>query len=437
MRLLALLSFLAAAALAADPPSLQDPAHFERLVREGDVEALLRATDRSSPPAERRLACLGLGRVGGDRARDRLLELLGERTGDATADGWIRLYAAHGLARLGDPGTAMDLVLAISTANPDDFLAARAAMDRDDEYFTIDAQLCDALLGMGVWNAEESLVEQLRRRHRVRVAIDALEVLRRRTGLALPFRYNGSFAAREADAAAWEKALRETRASRVRARPFDASNPRFQARCREVAAWLGGARINYRLIAQRSLGILGPPAVPFLLELLSGENPVAQRQAAFVLGRIGERGAGPALIKALEVRDDDARAEAIDALRRLGYHEAHDAVRARLGDPDPEVRAAAATYLGSLRRTEDAATLRAAGERETIAGTRTAILCARLRCGDTGALPDLVRVFVEGEPLDRRSALAAIEEHFGSPLGLDPDADREVRAAKAEEILSK
>ncbi|MGQ0613033.1 MAG: HEAT repeat domain-containing protein [Planctomycetaceae bacterium] len=436
MRITLLLGLLALAARAEEPRSLEDPAEFRARVTARDVAGLLAATAPERPPGERRLAAVALGMVGGEEARDRLLQLFVESSGQADADGWIRLYAAVGLARLKDPGTAIDLILRISTVNPDDSLAVRASPERSEEYFTIDAQICDALLGMGVWSAEASLVEQLRRRHRVRVAIDAAEVLRRQTGLALPFRYNGSFDDRESDAAAWEAALRASRAERVARRPFDASSPRFQTRLAEVVGWLGGSSINHQLIAKRALLLLGPLALPALRTLLASDNRVGRRHAAWVLGRLGDPSAAPWLNAALDGDDADARAEALDALRLVRHAPARPRAREFLRDRDAEVRSAAAAFLGALGGAEDAPLLRAAYAEERAPGTRTALAAARLRCGDREAVEPLVAILLTGEILDRRTALAALEEVAGRSFGVDAEGDLNGRQAKGEEIVA-
>ncbi len=436
MRIALLLALVAVATRAEEAPSLEDPAEFRARVAARDVEGLLAATAPERASGERRLAAVALGMVGGEAARDRLLQLLVESSGNADADGWIRLYAAVGLARLKDPGTAIDLILRISTVNPDDSLAVRASPERTEEYFTTDAQICDALLGMGLWSAEASLVEQLRRRQRVRVAIDAAEVLRRQTGLDLPFRYNASFDDRDRDAAAWDSALKASRAERVARRPFDPSSPRFQSRLAEIVGWLGGSSINHQLIAKRALQLVGPPALPPLKALLASDNRVGRRHAAWVLGRLGDPAAAPWLMAALDGDDEDARAEALDALRLVRHAPARPRAQEFLRDRDAEVRSAAASFLGSIGKAEDAPALRAAFDAETAPGTRTALACARLRCGDREAVGPLAAILVQGEILDRRVVLVVLEEVAGKSFGVDPEGAEEARQAKGEEIVA-
>ena len=399
-----------------------------------DLSALpfLQRTAKDQPPRQRRLACIGLGRVGGHAARDRLLELLRETTGVAERDGPLHLYAAVGLTLRRDPATAVDLLNALSTIDPNDPIGALASESRNEEYFTVDAQIADALLGMGLFGAEEELVEQLRRRHRIRVLIDAYAVLRRHTRKDLPFRYNGSYKDRLADADAWLSWLRATRGEREQKRPFDASNRRFQRRTREMVHDLGTPSVNNQLIAKKVLRRIGIHAIPFLAEALESDNPVGQRHASFVLGEIGRIEAAPVLRAALGLADRDARAQVIDALRKLGDRYAHDRIANQLFDRDPEVRASAADYLGALGGPADIAALNRALSPERADATRTALLCALTRLGDRDADKQLLRVFRDGEQLDREAARGALDAVGAEPLHAVALDRPEKRAAAAK-----
>ncbi|MHC4932087.1 MAG: HEAT repeat domain-containing protein [Planctomycetota bacterium] len=412
---------------------------LDRIVELGEVDALLEATSAASPPRTRHLASLALGRIGGERARDRLVEMLAEFTREPQQDGPMHLYAAAGLTLLADPGTAVDLVLNLSGVNPNDNIAVLASEERTEEYFTVDAQICDALLAMGLWEAEEELVAQMRRRDRIRVLIDAYAVLRRHTGLDLPFRYNGSYADRNLDADAWLKELRQTRDARRIRRPFHAADPHFAARCREVASWLGGTAANLQLMARRVFLRLGRQGVPFLVEALESENLIAQRQAALLLGLIAFPDSAPALREALQASDPDVRARVIHALTAIRDPLAWKTILPFLEDRDAGVRAAAAAYLGRIGSkggvaSQDAvAPLRGALEREKIAAPRTAMLCALLRLGQEDTAARLIDEFIRGQQHDRESALAALKE-FGAPCGeasaLSSKQDREEAAAR-------
>jgi len=269
--------------------------------------------------------------------------------------------------------------------------------------------------------------------------IDAYAALRRHSGLELPYRYNGSYADRVADADAWLAALRASRAERERARPFDREDPRFRKRCDELVAWLGQPSVNYQLIAHKALSLIGPPALPSLLAALASDNRVWQRQAALALGRLGDAAAVPALRAAVGFEDPDARSKALDALRLIGDAQSAGLALPLIKDPDAGVRSAAARYLG---RFGDPDAVRAPlGEcyrAERAPGTRTAFACALYRAGDEDRRDDLIQIFVEGEQLDRQAALDALLERNETP---DPPpsalASIEERRTQAEKLRKR
>jgi HEAT repeat protein len=416
---------------------LDDPEVFERVVALRPVGPLVEATAAGKPERIRRLACLALGRIGGPEARDALLQILAEPTPQPMVQGAMTLYAAAGLTILGDPGTAVDLVNQLSTVNPNDNVAALAAEGVNaKEYYTVDAQICDALLGMGLWTLEDELVAELRRHDMVRVLIDAHAVLRRRTGIDLPFRYNGSYADREVDAAAWQKRLRETRAERARAHPFDSANPRYRKRCADMIDWLGGQSVNNRYVAEKVFVRLGPAAVPILCDAMLEGTPSAEREAAFVLGMIGDPAAAPALRKALALEDPKARARALDALRLVGDKGALDLVVKCLGDKDAEVRANAARLLGETKDERYLDPLRATLATEAHPATVVWLRCALSRLGDAGQASQILAIFVDGEQLDRQAAFEELHR-LDPEWQADPLARKEDRAAAAERFRRK
>jgi len=378
----------------------------------------------------RHRACLELGEIGTGAAREALLGVLKAPSPDVHRDGPLRLYAAAGLTRCAHPSTAIALIESLSRVNPNDNIAALASEIVESEYYTVDAQICEALLAMGLWTAEEELCNRMRRKDKVRVLIDAHAILRRHTGLALPYRYNGSYEDRLAQAEAWRAALRKTRSEREAARPFDASDPVFRRECRRVVAWLGGKAVNDRLIAHKVLELVGRHAQPFLEEALAGDRAVLQRQAAYMMGRIGHAGAAPALRRAVALEDADARAEALDALRKVGDSASAGLAVERLGDEDPEVRAAAARYLGAFGGEEHRAVLRASAKDEGLPAAAAAMWIALLRLGDEGAaLQPVLECFVEGEQIEREAAQEALEEWAGEELSAGARAPAEERRA--------
>ncbi len=368
---------------------IAEPDVFLRLVELGRAEPLIEATAKDRDSEVRHLAAVALGKIGGPAARDRLLELLEERNEkDQGAEGWMHLYAAVGLTELADPGTAIRLILNLSEVNPNDSIAARAHQTRSEEYFTIDAQLCEALLRMGLCELEESLVAQLRRKDRIRVGIDAHAALRRSTGLDLPFRYNGSFRTREADADGWLEELRKTREQRRAANPFHAKNAEFRKDMERMLSWLRGTSVRSQLTSKNVLRYLGPVAVPFLIEELSGEGAIGRRHSAWVLGRLKDVRAAEPLMKLLADEDDESRAQGVDALRRLHHKAAAKHVRKLLDDPDPKVRAQAVLFLVQTGETS---------VQESLA--------------DKAVLDSIAHLYVHGALADRevaRSALATV-----------------------------
>ncbi|MEM8885237.1 MAG: HEAT repeat domain-containing protein [Planctomycetota bacterium] len=422
MRALVCLPLLFAACSDAPKPAGPPPAP-----RDARLDPALQAL--ASDDLRTRLeACLELGAIGGDEARDTLVGILRAPSPEPQRDGPMRLYAAVGLTRLKDPATAMTLVESLSRVNPNDNIAALSSEEVEGEYYTVDAQLCEALLMLGIWGAEEELCNQLKRKDKIRVFVDAHAILRRHTGLDIPYEYNASYADRERQAEAWRAQLRATRAEREKARPFDGSSEIFKEECRRVVAWLGGWRVNDRLIAYKALVIIGRYAVPFLEEGLASDNRVMRRQAVHMLGRIGHPDGTPALRKALDLEDADARAEAVDGLWKVNDADSVPRVVQLLGDADAEVRAASARYLGRQGGDAGKAALRARLESESRPAVKAWIWMALLRLGEKDALDPVLRAFVESEQVERIAAKEVVELSQGRPLdatGLDEKAERE------------
>jgi HEAT repeat protein len=247
------------------------------------------------------------------------------------------------------------------------------------------------------------------------VLIDAHAVLRRRTGLALPFRYNGSYADRDADVAAWEEALRKTRAERYRKHGFDESDPLYKKRLVDMLAWLEGRSVNNRFIARKVVERLGPYAVAPLIAILEDGTAIGQREAARLLGLIGDPAAAAPLHEALSLADAHARTNAVEALRLLGggLPTTHDTIRELLEDPDAGVRAEAARYLGAFGGEDDLPALGDAAEAEIAPATRTAMHCAQFRLGDASVAPALEKAAAEGSQQEQEEAKAALAEEAG------------------------
>ena len=257
--------------------------------------------------------------------------------------------------------------------------------------------------------------------------IDAYASLLLHTGVDLPYDVNGSYKRRLDQAAALRAKLRETRPERMKAKPFDASDPQFKKDIRRVVGWLGGKRVNDRLIAHKVLELIGPPAVPFLREGLATDNRASQRQCLHMMGRIGSMDASKDLRGALTLADADARAEALEGLRMVGDKGAP--VAPMLADPDPEVRAAAARYLGRFPPEDARAQLRKAVLRETLPAARAAMWIALYRLNDADAIEPVRKVFLDGEQIERQAALAAMQERHPDLKSSATDPIEKRRAA--------
>jgi len=415
-------------------PRLAEPEVLSEVVSLGAVAPLIEVLEAPADEVDEEtfgLACVALGEIGGSAARNALLSILQGPSPKPQRDGPRRLYVAVGLTRMADPATAIPLIEALSKVNPNDNIASLASEERNLEYYTVDAQICEALLALGLFAAEEDLVEQMRRKHRVRILLDAYAVLRRETGFDLPYDYNGSYADRLRQAEAWRDRLRRTRGDRETARPFDEKNEDFIRDCTRVVAWLAGKSMNNRLIAHKVLDRVGRYALPHLEVALRSDRGVAQRQAAYMMGRIGHPSAAPALLKALDSKDDDARAEALDALRLVGHFESSHLVVPRLEDKDPEVRAAAARYLGQFGGEAAKTALGEAIETEERPAARAAMWIARLRLRDDAATAPVLEIFVSGEQIEREAAQAALEERTGRKLEVGARGSAEARRAAA------
>ena len=110
---------------------------------------------------------------------------------------------------------------------------------------------------------------------------------------------------------------------------------------------------DVRRAAARSLGGLGPSALPAIQEAIAGKDTRTSREAAEALGFLGSP-AIPALTAALRHADPQVRRIAARALGRLGRKAkaARSALVEAASDPDPSVRDTAAE---ALKRTGEAA----------------------------------------------------------------------------------
>ncbi len=168
-----------------------------------------------------------------------------------------------------------------------------------------------------------------------------------------PRRYVGAWALGELGAAGAADALLDALESggetaREAARALVKLGPAAVPRVLERLPTLGDDARGY---AVRVLGDTGAPsAVPALLAAL--ENPATRADAAWALGRCGDRAAGPALVRLLGDPDRNVRMQAVRALGLLETAVAEQSLdRLRRQDPERAVREWAARSLAILRGT--------------------------------------------------------------------------------------
>ena len=90
-----------------------------------------------------------------------------------------------------------------------------------------------------------------------------------------------------------------------------------------VKGVLGAPQESARQRAVEVLEQLGPAAVPILIEALANSNPLARRSAARALGRLGPaaREAMPALLEAVNDKDQPVRETAAEAIKQVRAEE--------------------------------------------------------------------------------------------------------------------
>jgi hypothetical protein len=141
-------------------------------------------------------------------------------------------------------------------------------------------------------------------------------------------------------------------------------------------------RIKSALDDVRTSGRAGAAAAPAIAELLErGLSPSLTQAAIDTLADTGSPAASSALGWYAHHRNLDVRRAAVQALVRTGGPGATKALREALSDPDPEVRASAATGLGTLNAKEAVTDLFAALDHKVgEAATSIGQLCAGAEC---------------------------------------------------------
>jgi HEAT repeat protein len=401
--------------------------------------------------AERRAeAAVRLGRLGEPEALSRLSAMLG------SPDGETRRAAAESLGTLRDRGAVESLVAALDDADPKVRAAAAASLNR-----------------LGVTPARLAADVRAGNGH---VQIEALRLLGKLGGpedapvvtatLRAPEPAARRAAAEALAVIGGEKSveslvesLRDADAGVRGAAAVALGNIRSP---RAVGGLLAVLRTSNdaTLSAEAATAlakIRSSDAVPALIDALRGTNAAARAQVARALGDFGDVRAVPPLTTALEDASPVVRYYARQSLIRIGIsapekllelfsqpnrrgwfgsaealrsakpEAVFDALQAKLADPQPPIRALAASMLGSLRDERAVAPLTERLEAEERFPVRWWLLWA------LGRFPDAAR-----EPLlkfarDKKPRLRADAMRGLGYVPLDPDVRAALRAGLKDE----
>jgi HEAT repeat protein len=103
-----------------------------------------------------------------------------------------------------------------------------------------------------------------------------------------------------------------------------------------------------------------PQDLDALVELATaadGVDPNHRRRALYALGRWGDSGVVPSIVRVLPRLDSGAKIAAIDALSNLPTPESLEAIQAFAADPSPQVRKLVVQALAAIPDSRSAATL--------------------------------------------------------------------------------
>lgn len=165
-----------------------------------------------------------------------------------------------------------------------------------------------------------------------------------------------------------------------------------------------------RRMAAEMLGIIGNPgAFPELMEALDDEDAAVRANAAEALGKIRDPGAKPALIDRLRDPNDDVRINAAMALGVIGVDEQElNIILGMLRKGSQEEKGSAAVTLGALQKTEAVQPLIDALE-SCNADVMVSIGWALTTIGKP-AVPALIEVLKNADPYTRTFAAYLLGE---------------------------
>lgn len=209
----------------------------------------------------------------------------------------------------------------------------------------------------------------------------------------------------------------------------------YLKKLRSLTARVVGGDMETRRTTAKLLRDMGEPVIQYLDAELKAPAPERRRQAALVIGEIGNPAARASLISALRDRDGTVRAAAVGALGKLGEKGPAREIATMLTDPDEQVRAESVRVLGELRaseHTEQIERLLFDPSEKVKANAIQAV--GNLR--DRRAVPALVRALDSPSASIRNNAVIALGK-IGDPSALPglrkamEDTDQWVRSSAA------
>jgi HEAT repeat protein len=302
------------------------------------------AEDTSAPRFARCKAVLVLGLVKERRALELLLEML---NGDE--DGLVREYAAEAVGRMEVAETAVDLCTYL-IFDEEPFRKWSAKDSPEPQYYTIDSEVCKALLRLGVTGGLDYMIRQLQQEHRVRVYHEAVRVLRKVTGRSLGFLPDGAKADRRSAARRWREWFDENRGGILPDGAAARGDRRLRERVRALVDRLDHFHFLTMSRARETLVLLGEVALPELLAGLRRPEPHVRGHCTEILGRIRCKAARPALSALVNDERPEVRTKAVAALGQIGPGDQSAAVLAALEDEELDVRIAAVSALSRVSR---------------------------------------------------------------------------------------
>lgn len=166
-----------------------------------------------------------------------------------------------------------------------------------------------------------------------------------------------------------------------------------------------GPGVGAREAAAAALARIGAPAVPLLVERLSGTDADLRQAAAGVLGAIADRRAVAPLTAQLAHPDPNVRAAAADALGKVGGPGALSALRGAADSDDPALRLSAIEALAAMRASLPARRIEELLEDRSL---RRALYRMIGACDDLAAVALVARGVANPSRAGREAALAAL-----------------------------